>query len=171
MMLVDAVSLWYISTLLPNRENKQTASQEVHSLIRILHICLACLRRTCKTSVVIPRNITDDSASLVFEAIETIIPKPPTVPVVRIVPKFFYSTRAIRTIRTMIWKRGLKNQISSLTLFRPGYFCFLRSIWTQVVFEVILRHYDVILLNLLSLYWQYTNSIIFFPLEEGLDKK
>ena len=126
---------------------------------------LNCLRRTCKTSVVIPRNITDDSASLVFEAIETIIPKPPTVPVVRIVPKFLDSTRAIRTIRTMIWKRGLKNQISSLTLFRPGYFCFLRSIWTQVVFEVILRHYDVILLNLLAVYKFHH---FFFPWKKDL---
>ena len=168
-MLVDADGLCgtfppcYIITL-QNRENKQTASHEVHSLIRNPHICLACFGRTCKTSVVIPRNITDDCASLVFEAIETIISKPPTVPVVRIVPKCFDSIGAIRTIQTTI------SNSSSLTLFRPGYFCFLLSIWTQVVFEVILRHYDVILLNLLAVY----NSIqipSFFPWKKDLIKK
>ena len=63
---------------------------------------------TRKNSIVRPRNIADDRAPLVFEAFETIIWKLPIVPVVRIVSKFFETTRAIETI---IWKQGLKSSL------------------------------------------------------------
>ena len=63
---------------------------------------------TRKNFIVRPRNIADDRASLVFEAFETIIWKLPIVPVVRIVSKFFETTRAIETI---IWKQGLKSSL------------------------------------------------------------
>ena len=76
---------------------------------------MACLQNTRKNSVVWPRDITDDPPSLAFEAIETIIIlggwtiiwKLPIAPVVRIVSKYFETTVAIGTIRTIIWKLGL----------------------------------------------------------------
>ena len=52
------------------------------------------------------RDIADDPASLAFEAIETIIWKLPIAPVVWIVSKYFETTGAIVTIRTIIWKPG-----------------------------------------------------------------
>ena len=56
-----------------NRENKQIASHEVRSLVKTLHhVWLVC----------------ETSATLVFEAIETIIWKPPIMPVVLLIPKF-----------------------------------------------------------------------------------
>ena len=58
-----------------------------------------------------PRNFADDHAPLVFEAIETIIWKLPIVPVIRIVAKFFETTRAIGTIGMIIWKPGLKSRL------------------------------------------------------------
>ena len=69
---------------------------------------MACLQNTRKNSIVWPRDIADDPASLAFEAIETIIWKLPIAPVVRIVSKYFETTRAIGTIRAIIWKPGLK---------------------------------------------------------------
>ena len=56
-----------------NRENKQIASHEVRFLVKTLHhVWLVC----------------ETSAILVFEAIETIIWKPPIMPVVLLIPKF-----------------------------------------------------------------------------------
>ena len=85
---------------------------------------MACLQNTRKNSIVWPRDIADDPASLAFEAIETIIWKLPIAPVVRIVSKYFETTGAIRTIRTIIWKPGLsslltmKNFLCCLTFSR-----------------------------------------------------
>ena len=56
-----------------NRENKQIASHEVRFLVKTLHHVWL----VCKTSAI-----------LVFEAIETIIWKPPIMPVVLLIPKF-----------------------------------------------------------------------------------
>ena len=64
------------------------------------------LQNTRKNSIVSPRDIVDDPASLAFdcfEAIETIMWKLPIAPVVRIVSKYFETTVAIGTI---IWKPG-----------------------------------------------------------------
>ena len=58
-----------------------------------------------KNSIFRPKNIANDQAPLVFEAIETIVWKLQIVLVVRIVSKFFETTGAIGTI---IWKPGLK---------------------------------------------------------------
>ena len=69
---------------------------------------MACLQNTRKNSIVWPRDIADDPASLAFEAIETIIWKLPIAPVVRIVSKYFETTGAIGTIRKIIWKPGLR---------------------------------------------------------------
>ena len=71
---------------------------------------MACLQNTRKNSIVWPRDIADDPASLAFEAIETIIWKLPIAPVVRIVSKYFETTGAIGTI---IWKPGDKKLIPS----------------------------------------------------------
>ena len=73
---------------------------------------MACLQNTRKNSIVWPRDIADDPASLAFEAIETIIWKLPIAPVVRIVSKYFETTGAIRTIRTIIWKPGLSSLLT-----------------------------------------------------------
>ena len=73
---------------------------------------MACLQYTRKNSIVWPRNIADDPASLAFEAIETIIWKLSIAPVVRIVSKYFETTGAIRTIRTIIWKPGLSSLLT-----------------------------------------------------------
>ena len=70
-------------------------------------IYVACLQITRKNSIVQPRDIADDPASLAFEAIETIIWKLPIALVVRIISKYFETTGAIGTIRTIIWKPGL----------------------------------------------------------------
>ena len=69
---------------------------------------MACLQKTRTNSIVWPRDIADDPAPLSFEAIETIIWKLPIAPVVRIVSKYFETTGAIGTIRTITWKRGLR---------------------------------------------------------------
>ena len=87
---------------------------------------MACLQNTRKNSIVWPRDIADDPASLAFEAIETIIWKLPIAPVVRIVSKYFETTGTIRTIRTIIWKPGLRicrtNENSPIPqVFRWGY--------------------------------------------------
>ena len=58
--------------------------------------------------------IADDPASLVFEAIETIIWKLTIAPVVRIVSKYFEMTGAIGTI---IWKPGFRHLFSKSVLF------------------------------------------------------
>ena len=82
---------------------------------------MACLQYTRKNSIVWHRNIADDPASLAFE---TIIWKLSIAPVVRIVSKYFETTGAIRTIRTIIWKPGLsslltmKNFLCCLTFSR-----------------------------------------------------
>ena len=73
---------------------------------------MACLQNTRKNSIVWPRDIADDPASLAFEAIETIIWKLSIAPVVRIVSKYFETTGAIRTIRTIIWKPGLSSLLT-----------------------------------------------------------
>ena len=65
---------------------------------------MACLQNTRKNSIVWPRDIADDPASLAFEEIETIILKLAIVSVLRIVSKYFEMTEAIGTI---IWKPGL----------------------------------------------------------------
>ena len=86
------MSLWNSSSFLTlqNREEKQIAGQNPL-------LCLACLQNTRKNSIVSPRDITDDPASLVFEAVETIMWK---LPVTQIILKFFLMTGAIGTI---IW--------------------------------------------------------------------
>ena len=78
----DTKSLWNSSSFLTlqNREEKQIAGQNRPLL------CLACLQNTHKNSIVSPRDIADDPASLVFEAVETIMWK---LPVAQIVLKFF----------------------------------------------------------------------------------
>ena len=75
-------------------------------------IYVACLKNTRKNYIVWPRNIADDPASLAFEAIETIIWKLSIAPVVWIVSKYFETTGAIRTIRTIIWKPGLTSLLT-----------------------------------------------------------
>ena len=58
----------------------------------------------CKTRAKIllsDPDIADDQACLAFEAIETIIWKLPIAPVVWIVSKYFETTGAIGTIRTI----------------------------------------------------------------------
>ena len=60
-----------------------------------------------RAKILVPIDIADDPASLAFEATETIIWKLPIAPVVRIVSKYFETTGAIGTIRTIIWKPGL----------------------------------------------------------------
>ena len=75
--------------------------------IKIIHLCGLFAKHARKNSIVWPRDIADDPASLAFEAIETIKWKPPIAPVVRIVSKYFETTGAIGTIRTIIWKPGL----------------------------------------------------------------
>ena len=75
--------------------------------IKIVHLC-GLFAKHAQNSIVWPRDIADDPASLAFEAIETIIWKLPIAPVVRIVSKYFETTGAIGTIRTIIWKPGLK---------------------------------------------------------------
>ena len=153
-MLVDAVSLWYISTLLRlkiERISRQQARRFILWLESPIYVWLVCDAGAKlplsypETSLTTPRLLSSKRSRRLYRNQQPSQSSGSS-------PNFFYSTRAIRTIRTIIWKPSLKNQISSLTLFRPGYFCFLRSIWTQVVFEVILRHYDVILLNLLAVY-------------------
>ena len=67
---------------------------------------MACLQNTRKNSIVWTRDIADDPASLAFEPIETIIWKLPIAPVVWIVSKYFETTGAIGTIRTIIRKPG-----------------------------------------------------------------
>ena len=86
------MSLWNSSSFLTlqNREEKQIAGQNPL-------LCLACLQNTRKNSIVSPRDIADDPASLVFEAVETIMWK---LPVTQIILKFFLMTGAIGTI---IW--------------------------------------------------------------------
>ena len=64
-----------------NREKKADSKHEVPTPIKIRKLCLACLRNTCKNCVVWTRHIADDHSSLVFEATEMIIWKPPIVPV------------------------------------------------------------------------------------------
>ena len=86
------MSLWNSSSFLTlqNREEKQIAGQNPL-------LCLACLQNTHKNSIVSPRDIADDPASLVFEAVEMIMWK---LPVAQIILKFFLMTGAIGTI---IW--------------------------------------------------------------------
>ena len=68
----DTMTLWNSSSFLTlqNREEKQIARQ-------IPLLCLACFQNTQKNSIVSPRDIADDPASLVFEAVETIMWKLP----------------------------------------------------------------------------------------------
>ena len=75
------MSLWNSSSFLTlqNQVEKQIAGQNPL-------LCLACLQNTRKNSIVSPRDIADDPASLVFEAVETIMWK---LPVAQIVLKFF----------------------------------------------------------------------------------
>ena len=77
----DTMSLWNSSSFvtLQNREEKQIARQNPL-------LCLACLQSMRKNSIVSPRDIADDPASLVFEAVETIMWK---LPVAQIVLKCF----------------------------------------------------------------------------------
>ena len=82
---------------------------------------MACLQNTRKNSIVWPRDIADDLASLAFEAIETIICKLPIAPVVRIVSKYFQTTGAIGTIGTIIWKPGFNNLSPSHLADRLSY--------------------------------------------------
>ena len=49
--------------------------------LKSIIMLLACLRNTCKSSIFWPGDIADNPASLVVEAIKTIIWKPPIVPV------------------------------------------------------------------------------------------
>ena len=88
----DTKSLWNSSSFLTlqNREEKQIVGQNPL-------LCLACLQNTRKNSIVSPRDIADDPASVVFEAVETIMWK---LPVTQIILKFFLMTGAIGTI---IW--------------------------------------------------------------------
>ena len=88
----DTMSFWNSSSFLTlqNREEKQIEGQNPL-------LCLACLQNTRKNSIVSPRDIADDPASLVFEAVETIMGK---LPVTQIILKFFLMTGAIGTI---IW--------------------------------------------------------------------
>ena len=88
----DTMSLWNSSSFLTlqNREEKQIARQNPL-------LCLACLQNMRKNSIFSPRDIADDPASLVFEAVETIMWK---LPVAQIILKFFLMTGAIGTI---IW--------------------------------------------------------------------
>ena len=154
-MLVDAVSLWNISTLLVRlkieRISRQQARRFILWLASPIHVWLVCDTRARlplsypETSLTTSRLLSSKLSRRLYRNHQPSQSSGSS-------PIFFYLTRAIRTIRTIIRKPGLKNQISSLTLSRLGELCFLRSIWTQVVFEVILRHYDVILLNLLAIY-------------------
>ena len=75
--------------------------------IKIIHLCGLFAKHARKNSIVWPRDIADDPASLAFEAIEKIILKLAIVSVLRIVSKYFETTGAIGTIRTIIWKPGL----------------------------------------------------------------
>ena len=70
--------------------------------IKIVHLC-GLFAKHAQNSIVWPRDIADDPASLAFEAIETIILKLAIVSVLRIVSKYFETTGAIGTI---IWKPG-----------------------------------------------------------------
>ena len=152
-MLVDAVSLWYISTLLRlkiERISRQQARRFIlwlESPIYVWLVCDACAKLPLsypETSLTTPRLLSSKRSRRLYRNHQPFQSSGSS-------PNFLI--RLGRSGRSgLSWKPGLKNQISSLTLFRPGYFCFLRSIWTQVVFEVILRHYDVILLNLLAVY-------------------
>ena len=58
--------------------------------------------------IVWPKDIADDPASFVVDAIETIKWKPQIVPVIRIVSKFFETTGVIGTICTMMWTPGFR---------------------------------------------------------------
>ena len=93
-----------------NQEKKQIPRYEV----RFTNKNHPFMYLVCKTRAKIllsdpetRRNTADDPASLAFEAIETIIWKLPIAPVVWIVSKYFETTGAIGTIRTIIWKPGL----------------------------------------------------------------
>ena len=96
-------------SMLQNQEKKQIPRYEVHFTNKN-HPFMSCLQSTRKNSIVWPRDIADDPASLAFEAIKTIIWKLPIAPVVRIVSKYFETTGAIGTI---IWKPGYKKLIPS----------------------------------------------------------
>ena len=92
-----------------NQEKKQIPRYEV----RFTNKNHPFMYLVCKTRAKIllsdpetRRNIADDPASLAFEAIETITWKLPIAPVVWIVSKYFETTGAIGTIRTIIWKPG-----------------------------------------------------------------
>ena len=90
---------------------------------------MACLRNEHKNSIVWPRDIADDPASLIFEAMETIIWKLTIVTVVQIVSKFFEMTEAIGMIQTIIWKPGLSglavavNKYDILPSLEQTWFC------------------------------------------------
>ena len=83
----STMSPWNSSSFLTpqNREKMQIAKHKVRSSIKIHHY----LWLVYKNSIVWPRDLADEPASLVFEVIETFIWKLPIVPVVRIVSKFF----------------------------------------------------------------------------------
>ena len=90
---------------------------------------MACLQNTRKNSIVWPRDIADDPASLAFEAIETIIWKLPIAPVVRIVSKYFETTGAIGTIRTITWKPGLRLWLKLMPNIYKGKKTSYKTIW------------------------------------------
>ena len=97
---------------------------------------MACLQKTRKNFIVWPKDIAVDPASLAFEAIETIIWKLPIAPVVRIVSKYFETAGAIGTIRTIIWKPGLKYLQRNTT---PRTNKELKTIIKQLIFSALNR--------------------------------
>ena len=101
-------------SMLQNQEKKQIPGYE----IRFTNKNHPFIWLVCKTRAKIllsdpetRRDIADDPASLAFGAIETIIWKLPIAPVVWIVSKYFETTGAIGTIRTIIWKPDLRGPL------------------------------------------------------------
>ena len=75
--------------------------------IKIVHLC-GLFAKHAQNSIVWPRDIADDPASLAFEAIETIIWKCQSPQSSGSSRNILKTTGAIGTIRTIIWKPGLK---------------------------------------------------------------
>ena len=109
-----------------NRDKRKIARLEVRSPFKIHHlhhyVWLVCETRA-KIILSDPQtSLTSPAASLVVEAIETIVWTQEIALVdVRIVPKCFEITGAIRTIRTIIWKPGFTGKWLDHLLLMTSY--------------------------------------------------
>ena len=109
-----------------NRKKRKIASLEVRSPFKIHHLHHH-VWLVCETRAKIPlsdpeKSLTSPAASLVVEAIETIVWKLEIALVdVRIVSKFFEITGAIGTIQTIIWKPGCKGKWLDHVLLMTSY--------------------------------------------------